>query len=390
MSDPIRYLDSDDASGIARGQRARARGGAAQNLLTIGSFDNCWCDKKNGHTWPGMEQGQPHPREDKKMTVVEKRHGLEADKLDVRDLRKFDRSVAKMVTDLVNIYGVPYRIQSNGVHVLLYPPGDYTPGERGARHKVTASRGSVQTMESLEKWCQKYIAPALVNQQAEMLVARFNDPAKVRRLKAAERPSGAAVAAADQVPTPAPAAQETAASQAQQPDLGPAPDGYEQWTTNTMVDGKYTTGVPINWWKKIGADEWKCKSCDYVFKGLRLFGAHQRVHNMSTEERSELATKASRVAQANAEAKVASPTKESSFKVFSPAEAVESRQAKSARTRKIRKAVRMISEVTGVDLGDSAMLNRKIAKLTADLEKVTKERDDAKARLDLIKEGLRA
>jgi len=50
----------------------------------------------------------------------------------------------------------------------------------------------------------------------------------------------------------------------------------------------------------------------------------------------------------------------------------------------------MISEATGVDLGDTAMLERKIARLTADLAKATTERDDLKARLDLMREAMRA
>jgi len=311
----------------------------------------------------------------------EKRHGLEETKIDIRDLRKFDRSVSRMVTDLINTYGIRYRIQSDGVHVLLYPLGEYDPSERGARHKVSASRGAVQTLEWLEKWCQKYVAPALVNKQAEMLAARFNDPSKVRRLKAADRPSEPATASVAGVPTPALAAQETATSPGTQP-----PAGFEQHYIGS-------SGEPSNWWVKIGGGEWRCKSCDYSYKGSQLHAAHQRAHTMTPEELSGSA-KGVKKGDARLPAfeikteRVTPPTNQA--KTTPKVVDGSSAQVKAARTRKIRKAVRMISEATGVDLGDTAMLERKIARLTADLAKATTERDDLKARLDLMREAMRA
>jgi hypothetical protein len=32
-------------------------------LPTLGTFQNCWCGKPNGHPWKGKEEGKPHPRD---------------------------------------------------------------------------------------------------------------------------------------------------------------------------------------------------------------------------------------------------------------------------------------------------------------------------------------
>lgn len=30
-------------------------------LKSIGTWD-CWCGRRNGHDWPGKDNGKPHPR----------------------------------------------------------------------------------------------------------------------------------------------------------------------------------------------------------------------------------------------------------------------------------------------------------------------------------------
>lgn len=31
--------------------------------MALGSDTTCWCGQPRGHTWPGKEAGDPHPRE---------------------------------------------------------------------------------------------------------------------------------------------------------------------------------------------------------------------------------------------------------------------------------------------------------------------------------------
>ena len=31
-------------------------------LMPVGSWENCWCGEPIGHSWPGSDDGAPHPR----------------------------------------------------------------------------------------------------------------------------------------------------------------------------------------------------------------------------------------------------------------------------------------------------------------------------------------
>lgn len=50
-----------DATWEARAARRRWKGGAAQNLTTLGEHGGCWCGEPYDHEWPGKADGEPHP-----------------------------------------------------------------------------------------------------------------------------------------------------------------------------------------------------------------------------------------------------------------------------------------------------------------------------------------
>lgn len=291
-------------------------------------------------------------------------------RLDGRTLRRFPTPVAKMLQELANTYGVRWRMAKDGNHVFLYPPREIAGDPNSTRpFKVGSHRPVDQAMRYLEGWVEDYVRPWLMERQQEALASKFNDPTK--RQKAAVEPAVEPVAPQ---PTPEPPAPQDPAPASPAPDpegedpltfesdpqadglddLMP-PEGYEQWYTQERHSGRRS--VKSNWWKKVGENEWVCKTCGHTQRGDRLEGSHQKSHKDAREIAAAAAT---------------------------------ARAKKGARTRKIKRAMLMLSEATGVDLGDNTALEKKVERLTADLAKVTKERDDYKARLDLIKEGLRA
>lgn len=45
-----------------RKARARKAQSTPEVLPVLGALGNCWCGRPNGHTWPGQEKGEGHPR----------------------------------------------------------------------------------------------------------------------------------------------------------------------------------------------------------------------------------------------------------------------------------------------------------------------------------------
>lgn len=324
---------ADSFTGSFRGVPAPPHGGAmgVRPEDVIGSPGTCWCGQPIGHAWPGKDLGVAHPREEQKMSTT-----TEEPYLDVRQLRKFDRRVVQMLKELVNTYGVPYRFTGrDGMHLLLY-----SLGGTGKTYKVSCSVQPETTLNSLEKWVGKEVTPHLVSRQAEALAAKLNDPEK--------RPHRPAPAPVASTPTPEPPAPQDPPPAPPEPAPAPtgqppvpfsgegAPTGYATW-----VNKKGETGP---WWKRDGVDEWLCKDCGFVANEVSAIAGHRRVHNPELFQRKRAANYLLKAA-----------------------------------------------EEMGITLSsDAPKLEREVERLTAQLEKVTRERDECKARLDLIREGLRA
>lgn len=344
---------ADSFTGSYRGVPAVPHGGAASvKLSDIIGTPECWCGEAYGHDWPGKTVGAPHPRGDSAMSAA----ATDAPHINVTDLRKFDNRVARMIAELVNTYGIRYRL-SDGVHVFLYG----LDGESRPR-KVSASRPAERTLGYIEQWVKEFVTPYLVATQAEALAARFNDPTK----KVRTRKTTATVVPE---PTPEPAAPQIESSQAQQaPEPEPTsegeapPEGYEQWIL-------VKNGEPGNWWKKIGYDEWVCKSCGHRVYGTLLgAGSHQRMHTMTAEQRQQ----ASHDAAMGRNAKV------------------------EGRRKRAKNAIEFLAEEYDIPLANTKAdkkleaAERRVADLEAKLAKVTQDRDEIKARLDLMREALKA
>lgn len=109
---------------------------------------------------------------------------------------------------------------------------------------------------------------------------------------------------------------------------------------------------------------YKCKDCDWsrpVSEGRR--GLH--LHHTTAHEKKERAASAKKSGETRA---------------------IRNAQRKIM----VRQAVIVLAEAQGLHISEEKVDTKTIAKLRAQLEKVTTERDEARARLDLIKEGLRA
>jgi hypothetical protein len=392
----------DGFTGSFRGVPAPKRGGSAyvRPEDTLGDQEHCWCGLPAGHDWQGKAGGAPHPRTEKGIEMTAAARNLVSERLDKRQLRKFDDRVARMVMSLVNEHGVPYRMQKDGVHVLLYPLNN---AHGGRPYKVGEARGAEQTMAYLETWVTEAVTPALVASQAELLAAKFNDPTKVRRIRKDQSQETQATQEPQET-TPSQEATESPESDATprvavedrkhpfQPDpvdpvayaalpegASPQPEGYIRATARGERNSN--RGEPLNWWVKEDGSHYKCMFCDYEAETLYGKAAHMRMHTMSAEQRSELSGRAGAAKN-------------------------ERKKIEAARM-----SLLMLAEITGVSLTDDEKyavqadklkvqadklkreienLAEQLTKVTAKLEKVTTERDDLKARYELIREAMRA
>jgi len=378
---PERHTRQNRMAGSVRGRHRPVRGGAKQDLPTI-SAGGCWCGLPHNHDWPDKDKGAPHPREESTVTV----ESTESPQLTMRMMRKFPNGVARMVTKLCNEHGVKWRFTKDGNHVLLYPPMAIDGDANSTRpFKVGSHRPEAQGIKYLETWVENYVQPWLLKQQAEELARKVNDPTKTVR-KPAPRPSPAPVA---QEPTPPPP---TPPSPAPAPPA-PAPDpggtdpvpftegekmlaaGIEgarkagrelgqfaaerrkeskgladnEFATDEAPDGwvgvKDTRGQAANWWKRPGKNEWMCKDCGEIYTQNTGRGGHQRLHSQAT--------------------------KDSLLRI------------------RTKTHLLGIARDMGIDLSDDKV-SKRIARLEADLAKVTQQRDDLQARYDLIKEAMKA
>jgi len=285
----------------------------------------------------------------------------ETDRLEMRDLRKFDPDVARMMCELVNVYGIRHRIAKDGVHVFLYPPEGTRP------FKVGASRPGTSQMRYLERWATEHVAPTLRENQVQALAAKFNDPNKrtrgSRTVKAVPEPTATEPTPEPEVPEPEPTPEPTGEPPIPFGEDEEAPLGYHQHLT--VRENKAT-----NWWEADRIVEgsptnYLCKSCDFTAVSLAQGGAaHQRVHSMTAEERFEISQRGH----------------------------LAKDHEKIGRRIKVRNAVQVLIEdyaLRGLS-GEDDKHAKQVEKLTEQLAKVTAERDELKARLDLLREAMRA
>lgn len=118
----------------------------------------------------------------------------------------------------------------------------------------------------------------------------------------------------------------------------------EQWTD-------------VKWGFQTNGKIWRCKECGYEREDSIGLHLHARVHNETPEQRAERSKKAG---EANA-------------------------LKRTQRATMLKEAARLLAEEFGVSTGED-----EITKLKEQVARLTKERDEAVARLALIKEAMKA
>lgn len=308
----------------------------------------------------------------------------EAPHIDRRVLRAYHEDLIDIITRCVNDYGLRYRLRSNSI--LLYPKDGSTP--------VTVhARNSQRAVPSLKKWFVTHVADEETEHALEKVKSKPMDPADAARLLAEklnseehpvetpanrrrreemearqraerERVEQEAVAASVERPRPVPAppAQALAVSyeipeqreeefHLSETDI---PEGWEVFHTKKgkVNDHFITDGEVI-----------RCVDCDFevpVTDGHRI-GAHWgTIHDPNQRER-----------------------------MYGPkgqAKKVESLRATRQR-QGVERGLKVIAEAMGIELGDDSA---KLAKVTAERDEYKAKYEEAKARIDLLKEALRA
>jgi hypothetical protein len=357
---------ADTFSGAFRGVPATKHGGAASVRPedTIGDETHCWCGQLLGHSWPGKDKGVKHPRGEAMTAATE-----EKPYLNPRDLKSWDRKVVRALCEIVNTYGVNYRIDRNQMHLFLYAPGSAPGDTEITKFKASRSRPPEKTLEYLEQWAVKYVRPVEVTKAATVLAKKLNDPTKVRHEKAPQK-------AATSTPVPEPTEEPKPAQDKPEPAPAPTPkpDGAEPLTFQVGVqpDGYHQhlgtkDGEPTNWWESDSAPHrYICKSCGATHKGNGF--AHQRLHSMTYEERARATAEASKNRDGDA----------------------------AGRKQKVRNAIKFLAEeydiplATDKDATKTTRLEKEIKRLQSQVAEVSSERDDLKAKLDLMTDLLRS
>lgn len=98
-----------------------------------GSYDLCWCGLPEGHDWVGKDRGRKHPRKVDAVTAGKAEQPSVDNRVSKRELNGFDDDVSEIIVAAVNIYGLRYRLTKTGVY--LYPKDGSPPHliHKGAR-----------------------------------------------------------------------------------------------------------------------------------------------------------------------------------------------------------------------------------------------------------------
>lgn len=245
----------------------------------------------------------------------------EKQRISTRDLAFHDRSVAEVVVNAVNNYGVRIKI-IDGSHFMLYN-GD--PNVRP--EKISKSRPKEETTNRLLRWLSRNVPGwddrKVGEEDLAALRDRFNGPA--------DEPE----------PT------------------DPEPEPTEPETP--WVDAISTSGK--DWGFETNGTVWRCKhpGCKYQQTEARGLHLHAVKH---TEEPGKLQSAA----------------------------ADTRRERRERNKRAVQQSLVILAAAHGFTLADDETIKaaKETAKLRAEVEKITKERDEAVARLALIQEAMRA
>lgn len=351
---------------------------------TIGDYATCWCGQPEGHDWPGKDKGRRHPRTPKTTREESPVSAMtdEAPSITRRELRAYHEDLIEVVLRAVNDYGVRYRLRNNGC--LLYPPDGSTPYTIHARNSDSQVRDA-------RKWFVNHIVgfteekghplakvEALaedfdMREKTRMLAEKLNTeehpvPEKetpTQRRNRKERERRAAVKAAQPAPSPAPplkARQEPASDADRQPpadfhvrETGDYEEGWELWHTKA--------GDERPDWETDGT--WvRCRLCGWATSHPHRVSSHTNTkHNPET--------------QAKMWGQEAQQLKRET-------------RAKHGLERSIHAAVEILNKAVGKTEADTSGLEKRIATLTAERDQWKSKADDLQARLDLMKEALRA
>lgn len=366
---------------------------------TIGDYDTCWCGQPEGHDWPGKDKGRKHPKtiKTKEDTEVSAVAHDEAPSITRRELRAYHEDLIDVVMRAVNDYGVRYRLRNNGV--LLYPPDGSTPYTINARNSDSQVRQArrwfvthvVGVQEGkghpLVKDPEPLAEDIDIREKARLLAEKMNSeehpvpeepepetPSQRRARKAQERAEAAAKATAAPKPTPPPKAIAKAVAQArEEAEMEPvgenreAPEDFHVRETGDYEEGWriYVTSRDEQRpeWETDGT--WlRCRRCGWATTKANRMGGHVITgHNKEVQQ-----------------------------KLWGP-EAQEKKRETRARHRletQVEKAVDLLNEALGRSAGDSSKLEKTIARLTAERDQWKAKAEETQARLDLMREALRA
>lgn len=347
------------------------KGGAASVTEAIGSYDLCWCGEPADHPWPGKDKGRKHP---KGKTVSAQQSEEETPRIQRRDLKAFTHEdMVDIIVRAVNDYGLRYRILNQSC--TLYPKDNSAP-------RVFHARSTDRSVKGARIWFAKHVVvdPAkAVVKDAEVLVDDMDLREKARML--AEKMNGPEhkipevtpdefVKMADEQTRAAPAPQKRPVPAPQPPPVPevqpvapePAePDGVNDgWVPWVNQQGK----VNENFETKGGL--LRCRECQWTTENSRATSGHWLTNHGEARD------------------------------VLWGPKAQERKKA-THEIRRLRQQMERAIAVLGGGNDKEVLtlrtqmgnLQNQVEKLTAARDKAITERDDAIAKLALVKEAMK-
>jgi len=347
----------------------------------LGDYDTCWCGEPMDHTWPGKANGRKHPKEQQVSAVAVEE---EAPRIELNELRGFCDEYKELIIMAVNQYGVRYRMAHRRDTIILFPK------DKAVTPFSLTNRFNANTYRRFQRWFARHVVVTAGNlvKDPEVMVEDFTkraeredktltDQAAAEAAAAlakkinnpVEHPAPEKKVAKKAVPTPPKKKSETSAYE--------VPDGGTVQSTETWVlarrasDNTEMTEVLTN-----GPESFMCASCRVyrATKADRVVSHYKTAHD--PEHRASMYGDEARLRKA-------------------------ARLAETNLRKKISPAAEILMEVLGIEVGgdskETERLKAELARTSAALEreidarkKAEADRDDAKARLELMREALRA
>lgn len=306
------------------------------------------------------------------------------DTINRTSLRAFGNDVTELLMELINHLGVRYRFTTNGAILL------YGPDQEAQPFRVSPSRNSQQSEKFILDWAAKELRGGLVQAQGKRLAAVLNDPVEHPAKEKKEQPVTQAPAK-KAVPTPPTRVTVTTGGMPEfevdeHGQRAPAGDPAEEtlypyqnrslwgsvaegWTQHKASDDR-----EINWEtrEQDGHRVYRCLICkaegnQYVVSDVYATGGHNRTsHRDKTMWSKEARAKTTVARQRNRHLK-----------------------------ETVTAAAKMLFEAIGEEMptGDDKRvkeLEQAVRDLTAERDAAIKDKDEAVARLSLIKEAFGA